>query len=159
MEAGRRPEHEAVHRFLLGTLPGESVAPRRITESGHAAPEMLGTSNPAIFKGLRPAAFCLDGARHEVASWRGVLVGTCELLVLKAGLRRFAQAVKPIRGKKRVLFSADRSQLFMPIAIAGGDFFVEGNNSAADSVRLARRVIEAVRGQHSADSFAIELAE
>ena len=290
VETGHRPEREAVHRFLLGTLPGESAAPPRIAENGHAPPETLATSDPAIFKGLRPAAFWLDGSRHEIRSWRwllprmcdllargapsefvrrterlggqpslrpsaptldwirirgtgryvnvnitadkiverarrvliavrgqqaadsfaiepagrtapanrprpgrsragrppagdadytgkhpgafrldgvrheatrwrAVLAGTCELLVQEAGLRRFAQAVEPIRGKKRVFFSADRSQLHTPIEIAPGDFFVEGKLSANAVVRLARRVIEAVRGPHGAEGFAVEPAE
>ena len=109
--------------------------------------------------GKRPAAFRLDGVRHEVANWRAVLVGACELLVQEAGFRRFAQAVEPIRGKKRVFFSADRSQLHTPIEISPGDFFVEGKLSANAVVRLARRVIEAVRGPHGAEGFAVEPAE
>ena len=144
VEAGRRPEREAVHRFLLGTLPGD-----------HAPPEVLGTSDPAIFKGLRPAAFWLDGVRHEVANWRAVLAGTCKLLVQEAGLRRFVQAVGPIRGKS---FSADRSQLRTPTEIAEGRFFVEGNVSAAAAVRRAREALIAVRGPHGAEGFTIEPA-
>ena len=88
-----------------------------------------------------------------------LLAGTCELLVQEAGLRRFAQAVEPIRGQKRVFFSADRSQIYRPTEIAEGRFFVEGSTGADKSVRHARRVIEAVRGPHGADSFTIELAE
>ena len=286
--AGHRPDRETVHRFLLGTLPGESAGQRRIAEESHLPAEALGTSNPAIFKGLRPAAFWLDGSRHairrwrdllprmcnllargaasefvqrtdrlegqpylrssapsphwirirgtgrcvyvnltadkaverarrvliavrgrraadsfaiepasreapavrsspqsrgrqtakgepdytgaqpaafrldgvrhEATRWRAVLAGTCELLVREAGLRRFAQAVEPIRGRTRAFFSADRSQLFMPVEIAGGEFFVEGNFSANDHVRRAREALIAVRGPQGADSFTIEPA-
>ena len=87
-----------------------------------------------------------------------MLAGTCELLVREAGLRRFAQAVEPIRGRTRTFFSADRSQLFMPVEIVGGEFFVEGNFSANDHVRRAREALIAVRGPQGADSFTIELA-
>ena len=76
----------------------------------------------------------------------------------ESGLRRFAQAVEPIKGKTRAYFSADRSRLFMPIEIAGGEFFVEGNFSANDHVRIARDVLIAVRGLRGADSFTVELA-
>ena len=113
----------------------------------------------ADYTGKHPGAFRLDGVRHEATRWRAVLAGTCELLVQEAGLRRFAQAVEPIRGKRRVYFSTDRSQLLMPIGIAGGDFFAEGNLSANDIVRRAREVLVAVRGPRGADSFTIELAE
>ena len=40
VEAGRRPEREAVHRFLLGTLPGDHAPPEimRPRDAGHIRP-------------------------------------------------------------------------------------------------------------------------
>ena len=45
----------------------------------------------------------------------------------------------------------------MPLQVPGADLYAEGNFSANDCVRLARRVLIAVRG--SDDGFDIELAE
>ena len=173
---GDRPGREPVRQFLLDRLRQEPVAPSSVPDvprsgrrtrrggstpaEGQAPAAGRGQQPPrnADYAGRRPAAFWLDGDRHEVTRWRAVLARTCELLAQEAGIRRFAQAVEPIRGRKRVLFSADRSQLFEPIEIAGGDFFVEGNLSANDAVRRAREVLIAVRGPHGGDSFTIELA-
>ena len=142
-EAGHRPEHEAVRQFVLGKMRQDPASPP-------ASPP------DADFTGQRPAAFWLDGFRHEAGNWRAVLTGVCELLVTEAGLRRFAQAVAPLRGKKRVYFSQDRSLLRMPIPIARGNFFIEGNFSANDQVRHARDALIAVRGPQGADSFRID---
>ena len=153
-EAGHRPDRETVHRFLLGKIDKEPVAlPQRTDRTGRTLPP------DADFTGLHPAAFRLDGGRHETANWRAVLSGVCELLVAEAGLRRFAEAVTPLRGKKRAYFSRDRDLLRMAIPIAGGDFFIEGNFSANDQVRHARAVLVAVRGPQGADSFRIEPTE
>ena len=161
-EVGDHPGRETVRQFLLGRLRQEPVAPepprrrRRRTGSGGGARPTAAAD--ADYTGKRPAAFLLNGVRHEATRWRAVLAGTCELLVQEAGLRRFTQAVEPIRGKRRVLFSADRSQLHTPTEIAEGRFFVEGNVSAAAAVRRAREVLIAVRGPHGAEGFAIEPA-
>ena len=175
--SGDRPDETAVIKFLRGTLLQEPVMPpsapdvsrprrRRTrrsgstTDEGQAPAAERAQQSPwnADFKGAQPAAFWLDGVRHKATRWRAVLAGTCELLVREAGLRRFAQAVEPIRGRTRTFFSADRSQLFMPVEIVGGEFFVEGNFSANDHVRRAREALIAVRGPQGADSFTIEPA-
>ena len=175
-EVGERPNSEPVRQFLLDRLRQEPATPSSASETtrsgrrtrqggptpaeGQAPAAGRGRQPPPDkdHRGKRPVAFRLDGVRHEVASWRAVLAETCELLVQEAGLRRFAQAVAPIRDGKRVLFSADRSQIRMPIEIAGGDFFADGNFDANDAERRARAALIAVRGQHGDDSFTIELA-
>ena len=75
--------------------------------------------------------------------------------VQEAGLRRFAQAVKPIRGKRRVFFDAGRSQLHM-LTESPRAILRQGNFSAA--VRRAREVLVAVRGPHGAEGFTIDPA-
>lgn len=185
---GSQPDEvdkEAVSDFLLGRLRQEPATPPppanqqprrrrnrraetapRSREAAVAAPDVRAPERPtgvlppdADFTGRRPAAFWLDGARHEAANWRAVLSGVCELLVAEAGLRRFAEAVTPLGGRKRPYFNRDRDVLRMAVPIAGGDFFIEGNFSANDQVRHAASVLIAVRGPQGADSFGIEPTE
>lgn len=165
-EAGHRPDDETVHRFLLGKIGQEPIAPPAAEPPDRNREEATDTDRTdrvlppdTDFTGRHPAAFWLDGGRHETANWRAVLSEVCELLVAEAGLRRFAEAVTPLSGKKRAYFSWDRDVLRMAVPIAGGDFFIEGNFSANDQVRLARRALIAVRGPQGADSFGIEPTE
>ena len=85
-----------------------------------------------------------------------MLVGLSEQLASK-GVGAFEGSVLPLKGRKRAYFSRQPADLFAPQKIAGSALYVEGNLSANDCVRLAHRVVDAVRG--SADGFDIELAE
>lgn len=165
-ETGHRPDDKTVHQFLLGKIsqnPDASPAAEPPDRNGKEATDTDQTDRvlppDADFTGRRPAAFWLDGGRHETANWQAVLSGVCELLVAEAGLRRFAEAVTPLKGKTRAYFNRDRDLLRTAVPIAGGDFFIEGNFSANDQVRHARSVLIAVRGPQGAGSFGIETTE
>ena len=151
VEAGHRPDREAVHRFLLG----ESAAPPRIAENGHPSPGMLDTSDPAIFKGLRPAAFWLDGSRHEIRSWRWLLPRMCDLLA-RGAPSEFVQRTERLGGQLRLRPSAPTPDW---IRIRGTGRYVNVNITADKIVGRARRVLIAVRGQQAADSFTIECTQ
>ena len=110
----------------------------------------------ASFKGRHPAAFWVDGNRYEVALWNEVLRRTCEQLAQEVG-PAFAERVAQLRGRQRLYFSSSTADLRKPLSIPGTNLYVEGNWSADDCVRLARRVLVAVRGTD--DGFRIELAE
>ena len=118
--------------------------------SSAAEPEL------ASFTGRSPAAFWLDGSRHEVARWRAVLQGVCGLMAADSGLG-FGDRVAHLRGRTRPYFSREPGDLFRAVSIEGSDWFVEGNLSANDCVRVARQTLTAVRGTD--DGFRIELAE
>ena len=119
--------------------------------------EKTAVAPPSVsFKGRSPAAFWLDGNRYEAARWNEVLRGICERLATEAG-PAFAERVVHLRGRRRPYFSSSPSDLRVPLQVPGADLYAEGNFSANDCVRLARRVLIAVRG--SDDGFDIELAE
>ena len=111
---------------------------------------------PETYTGLSPAALWLDGSRYEAARWWAILQAACTLMAAEAG-PRFAESVTHIRGRTRPYFSAQPDDLFRAVSIENSDLFVEGNLSANLCVRLARRVVVAVRGND--DGFRIELAE
>ena len=119
--------------------------------------EKTAVAPPSVsFKGRSPAAFWLDGNRYEAARWNEVLRGICERLATEAG-PAFAERVVHLRGRRRPYFSSSPSDLRVPLQVPGADLYAEGNFSANDCVRHARRVLNAVRGTD--DGFDIELAE
>ncbi len=69
----------------------------------------------------------------------------------------FEARVADLRGRKRVYFSRHPGDLFAAVRLEHSDLFVEGNLSANNCVRFARRVLVAVRGSDA--GFRIELAE
>lgn len=110
------------------------------------------------YRGKKPAAYWLDGARRPAARWIEVLAGVCDRMAEEAG-SAFGERVAGLRGAARPYFSEDPSRLHHPLRLEHSNLYADGKFSANDSVRLARRVIEAVRGPQGADSFRIELAE
>ncbi len=111
---------------------------------------------PTSFTGRTPAAFWLGSSRLEVATWRAMLSAVCSLMASETG-PKFSENAKKIRGRKRIYFSTQAKELVRAVSIENTDLYVEGNLSANDCVRLARRVVAAVRGND--DGFRIELAE
>ena len=65
--------------------------------------------------------------------------------------------VAHLRGKKRLYFSEEPGTLHAPLQLTHSALYVEGNFSANDCVRLARRVLTAVRG--SDDGFRVEVGD
>ena len=155
---------ERVARLTLHAVRGSDEG-FRIILAGELAPPSEGAypggrtavaPPTADFKGRSPAAFRLDGERLEAARWNEVLRGTCEQLAHDLG-PAFAGQVAHLQGKRRPYFSSTPSDLRVPLRIPAADLYVEGNFSANDCVRLARRVVAAVRGSDA--GFEIELAE
>lgn len=112
------------------------------------------SSKPETFTFHQPVAFVLDGRRHEVTRWRDIFRGVCEILATDPDTD-FQERVTEVRGKGRVYFSKDPAVLHQPLRLAETGLFVEGKFSANDCVRLARRVLIAVRG--SDEGFGVEV--
>ena len=131
---------------------GDSInaagATRRGLARGPSSPK------PENFTSQKPIAFVLDGRRHEVIRWREIFRGVCEILATDADTE-FLQRVAQVRGRKRVYFSNDPAVLNRPLRLAETGLYVEGNLSANDCVRLARRVLVAVRS--SDEGFEVEV--
>ncbi len=149
---GVHPNADTIVEFLQskGAAPAPPPSPTDgISLEQENAPEP--PSQPptagggATFKGQRFSAFWLDGARHEASNWRGMLQAVCEQLANEAG-GAFGERVAHLRGRTRVYFSNSPDDLYRPLEIGNSGFYAEGNLSADDCVRLARRTLEAVRG-------------
>ena len=148
VEAVRGRREAASFLVEAERTPMARAKPRRTTHP------QRGTS----YGGKKPAAYWLDGVRHEATRWHEVLSGVSNRMALEAG-SAFGERVAELRGAVRPYFSEDPSRLHHPLRLEHSNLYADGKFSANDSVRLARRVIEAVRGPQGADSFRIELAE
>ena len=140
---------------FLTEMLGRATPPQRPPRGGPVATEENGAP-VQDFTGLRPAAFVLDGVRYEATRWNEVLRGTCDQMAKEAG-SDFRQRVATLRGKNRLYFSNDPNDLHQPLRLNNTRLFVDGKFSANDCARLARRVVEAVRGSDA--GFEIKLAE
>ena len=147
---------ERIARLTLGAVRGSDDgfqieiggegAPVNTVEPTKRGRTRGGSSpKPESFTSRKPIAFVLGGRRHEVTRWREVFRGVCEILATDAGAD-FHQRVVQVRGRRRVYFSKDPAVLHHPLRLAETGLFAEGNLSANDCVRLARRVLVAVRG-------------
>ncbi|MCY3887017.1 MAG: restriction endonuclease subunit R [Chloroflexi bacterium] len=153
--SGHRPDAEVVAEFLLqASVPASQLRIGKKRPAASGTVSVVKRRRPKGVKGQKPVAFLLDGQRHEVSTWRQVLVGTCNLLAAEAS-GSFVQKVLSIRGTKRSYFTTDAESLVRPLELKSG-LFVEGNLSANDCVRVTSRVVRAIRGTDEA--FDVEVA-
>ncbi len=175
--SGHPPDPDTIAEFLAGiagsegadavpspvprAAPGRSVSDttsrrKAAATRGKRMEELVETvdlTNPTSAKGRRPAAFWLDGARHEVTSWRWLLPPLCEQLARDAG-PVFAEGIDRLRGQPYLYTSPPDSKDWIPIA--GTDRYVYVNITADLVVQRAANVVRAVRGSDA--GFRIELA-
>ena len=161
--SGYRPSPESVHDFLQGVLGNDAVV-QPISDgsestltggngNGHSPPEQ---TEDRRRRSVPPVAFWLDGKRHDVASWRRLLVRVCELVAEEAGTS-FGDRALQLRGRKRPYFSSSTGELREPLAVAGTKLYVEGNISATQAERIARGMLRKVRG--SDEGFRVDLVD
>ena len=149
-------------RRVIEAVRGPQVAASFLVEAERAPDAKPRTATPSQrgldYRGKKPAAYWLDGVRRPAARWIDVLRGVCDWMAEEAG-PAFGERVAGLRGAVRPYFSEDPDRLHHPLRLEHSNLYVDGKFSADNSVGLARRAIEAVRGQGGADSFRIELAE
>ncbi len=124
--SGHRPDPEVVAQFLFDFTPPTNVAlPPPVSEPTRTDPlrTLTHAVNATSFTGKQPVAFTLSGQRHEVATWRELLTGSCDLAASHVG-DRFAGLVQTIRGSKRTYFASSPDGLVAPLAMVGGLLFV-----------------------------------
>ena len=156
---------ERIARMILGKVRGsddgfEIEIGGKNDSVNSAGPRKRGQARdpsspkPETFTFRQPVAFVLDGRRHEVMRWRDIVRGVCEILASDPDID-FQQRVTEVRGKGRLYFSKDPAVLHAPLRLTKAGLFVEGKFSANDCVRVARRVLIAVRG--SDEGFEVEV--
>ena len=127
---GHKPSMNEVEQFLSAHLQQIPITYPPATPEPAPSPESATVSEPA----LKPnpsgrserttcRAFTFCGNKHEVSSWRDMLVRLCEI-VHKAQSNRFDEILNLSGPRGKVYFSKDSSELHRPMQISGTDIFV-----------------------------------
>lgn len=84
-----------------------------------------------VYTHKRPAGFEIFGVRKEAKEWKGVFVGTCEVLAQK-DIKKFESFVgdKTMQGRKVPYFCKTSNGVRAPRKIAGTDIYVMTNMNA-----------------------------
>ena len=118
---------------LRGAPPAPSPAPPR---QRSRARRRSGTR----YTSARPAAWTLFGERHEVRTFRDVLLGVCVALHERAPSQ--FERVLELRGRARPYFSRNPDDLLTPAQVAGSGIFAETKLGATGVVERCQLVIE-----------------
>ena len=118
---------------LRGAEAAPSSAPPRQRSRGRRRSGTRYTS-------ARPAAYTLFGVRHEVLTFRDVLLGACATCYERAPSE--FEGVLELRGRARPYFSRNPDDLHTPVQVARSGIFVETKLSAPGIVERCRQVIE-----------------
>jgi hypothetical protein len=105
------------------------------------------------YTGKKPQAFIFKGARHEVQTWREVLLGLCTALYAEHS-SSFESTVLPLRGKYRQYFSRDPKEVAAAIRIANTSVFAMTNLNAEGIVKRCEELVQAFG--HPASDFRVE---
>ena len=100
----------------------------------------------------KPTGFTLLDQPHSADSWRGLLVGVCEVLAQHHGAG-FAPVVFEVKGKKRQYIAPNPEGMIGPAQIPGTDLWVETNQSAVSVQRVVERLLVALG--HAPDDLAV----
>lgn len=94
----------------------------------------------ARYTSARPAAWMLFGVRHEVRTFRDVLLGVCDALHERAPSE--FERVLELRGRARPYFSRNPDDLLTPAQVARSGIFADTKLAAAGIVERCRQMIE-----------------
>lgn len=94
----------------------------------------------ARYTSARPVAWTLFGVRHEVRTFRDVLLGVCVALHERAPSE--FERVLELRGRARPYFSRNPDDLLTPAQVARSGIFAETKLSAPRIVERCRQMIE-----------------
>ena len=92
------------------------------------------------YTSARPAAWTLFGVRHEVRTFRDVLLGVCVALHERAPSE--FERVLELRGRARPYFSRNPDDLLTPAQVARSGIFAETKLSAPGIVERCQQMIE-----------------
>lgn len=134
---------------LLGQA-GSAPAPAALGSDATAA----NTASPAAATQTagKPTGFVLFGQHHAADTWRGVLVGVCEVLVQRHGAA-FGPAAATVKGRTRQTIVVSPDGMITPAPIPGTDLWVEANQSARSAVQVVGKLLAALG--HQAGDFSV----
>ena len=126
------PRFENVGRGMYA-LRGAQAAP------SPTPPRQRGRSR-SRYTSARPVAYTLFGVRHEVRTFRDVLLGVCATLHERSPAE--FERVLELRGRVRPYFSRNPDDLHEAVQVGRSGIFAELNLSAINIVERCREVVE-----------------
>lgn len=131
------PRFENVGRGMYA-LRGAELAPSPAPAPSRQRPRTRRSGTR--YTSARPAAYTLFGVRHEVQTFRDVLLGVCATLHERSPAE--FERVLELRGHARPHFSRTPDDMHTPAQVARSGIFVETKLSAIRIVERCRQVIE-----------------
>ena len=139
---GHKPEGREVEQFLLAHLQDIKITkpPSAVEPVPTPEPKPSDRRKRKAFTVTKPEAFTFNGARHEVPSWKEMILKLCKILY--ADHADFEQRVLEIRGSQgRRFFSRNADDVSEGLEINGTGIYVDTHVSAESAKRFAEKVI------------------
>ena len=141
---GEETDKITVERFLSAHLQNIKIASLLAPVESSPIPEPKSPDHKKdtkrkAFTVTKPTAFTFNGQRHDVKSWREMLVRLCEI-VHTVHRDRFEEVLN-LRGRNRPYFSRNSNDLREYRVINQTGIYVEVNQSANRARKLARELI------------------
>lgn len=156
-ELNLRPTAEQVKAVLYGSpvptvVPSEPVPPAATSTAETDSPDTPPERRPRR-KGAKIVAYELWGERHEVRTWKAMLVGVAEDLHQRHG--RGFDRILTLRGRKYPHASRDPDKLAAtPKLVGTSEIYIETHGSAEQLKHQAGKFLKLFG--HSADDLRIE---
>lgn len=140
---GFKAESEQVLEFLARHKDrlaiGEELKPM-VSAPAWPAPARR-TKPHLVYTGKTVTSFVFRGSRHEVRSWKDLLLQVCSIL-RAARPSEFEQVCLSLRGRKRPYFSRNPGDLRVSARLQNTSIFVETNVSANQIVKISHKLLQ-----------------
>ncbi|WP_415334568.1 hypothetical protein [Clostridium perfringens] len=94
-----------------------------------------------IFTGQSPIELCIGNTKFQANNWKYLYIQTCNYLIdLDSNI--FISATKKVKGKKRIYFSQNRSDVFKAHLLEKVSLYTEVNFSANAIIRTIRHLLK-----------------
>ncbi|HHD2753891.1 TPA: hypothetical protein ACOTG0_002713 [Clostridium perfringens] len=109
----------------------------------------------SIFTGQSPIELCIGDTKFQVNNWKDLYIQACNYLIdLDPNL--FISATEKVRGKKRIYFSKNRSDVFKAHLLEKVGLYAEVNFSANAIIRTIRHLLKEYKIDESNILISIE---
>ena len=157
-ELNLRPAAEQVEAVLRGSkvptvAPQEPTPPDVPTQGEKPKPPDSKSKGRSPRRGTKIVAYELWGERHEVSTWKGLLVGVAEALHQRDG-QGFADRILDLRGRKNPYASRSGNDVREPKVVGTSGIYMDTNLSSAQIRSRANELLELFG--YSAEDLRIE---
>lgn len=153
-----RPAPEQVQAVLRGSpvptvTPPNPAAPTSRPQQEDHDPKVPRPTRRSPRRAAKIVAYELWGERHEVKTWKALLVGVSESLYQRHG-QSFADRILGLEGTKHPYAARSEHDVRAPKAVGVSGIYIDTNLSSADIKRRANQLLKLFG--HSAEDLRIE---